>query len=39
MDKCNVRDKEEEKEPQDIIYLVLKGVLKELAIKVQVIRD
>ena len=36
--KCNVRDKED-KEPQDVVYLVLKGVLKELAIKVQVIKD
>jgi len=34
MDKCNLGDKEEEKEPQDVIYLILKGVLKELAIKV-----
>jgi len=30
MDKCNLRDKEEEeKKPQDIIYLILKGVLKK----------
>ena len=35
IDKCNLRDKDkEEEEPQDIVYLVLKGVLKELAIEV-----
>ena len=37
IDKCNLGDKEEEKEPQDIIYLVFKGALKELATEVQVI--
>ena len=39
IDKYNLGDKEEDKEPQDMVYLVLKGVLKELAIKVQVIKD
>ena len=34
IDKCNLRDEEEEEEPQDMVYLVLKGVLKELVIKV-----
>ena len=38
IDKCNLRDKEEE-ELQDVVYLVLKGVLKELIIKVQVVTD
>jgi len=36
MDKCNLRDKEEEEELQDMVYPVLKGVLKESATKVQV---
>ena len=39
MDKCNLGDKEEKEEPQDVIYLILKGVLKELVIKVQVVTD
>ena len=40
INKCNVGDKEEEEEePQDVIYPVLKGVLEELAIKVQVVED
>ena len=40
INKCKLRDKEEkEKKPQDIMYLVFKGVLKELAIKVQIITD
>jgi len=34
MDKCNLGDKEEKEKPQDIMYLILKGVLVELAIKV-----
>ena len=39
INKCNLKDEEEEEKPQDIIYLVLKGVLKELVIKVQVAKD
>ena len=40
MDKCNLEDEDkEEEEPQDVVYPVLKGVLKELAIEVQVITD
>ena len=39
INKCNLRDKEEEEKPQDMVYLVLKGVLGELVIKVQVIKD
>jgi len=39
INKCNLKDKGEEEEPQDIIYLVFKGVLKKLTIKVQVITD
>ena len=39
MDKCNLKDEEEEKEPQDVIYLVFKGVLEELVTEVQVIKD
>ena len=40
MDKCNIGDEEkEEEEPQDVMYPVLKGVLKELAIEVQVTED
>ena len=35
VNKCNLGDKEEEEEePQDIVYLILKSVLKELVIKV-----
>jgi len=35
MDKCELKDKEEkEEEPQDVIYLILKGVLEKSAIKV-----
>jgi len=35
MDKCNLGDEdEEEEEPQDIIYLILKGALEKPAIKV-----
>ena len=30
---------EEEEEPKDIIYLVLKSILRELTIKVQVTED
>ena len=39
MDKCNLKDKEEEEEPQDVVYLIFKGVLKESVIKVQVVED
>ena len=40
MDKCKLGDKEEkEEEPQDIVYLVFKGVLKELVIEVQAVKD
>ena len=39
INKCNLEDEEEEKKPQDIIYPVLKGILKELAIEVQVVKD
>ena len=39
IDKCNLGDEEEEEEPQDVVYLVLKGVLEKLTIKVQVIKD
>jgi len=35
MDKCKLKDKEEkEEEPQDIIYLILKGILEELVTEV-----
>ena len=37
MDECNLGDEEEE--PQDVVYLVLKGVLEELATEVQVTED
>jgi len=39
MDKCNLGDKEIEEEPQDVMYLILKGVLGELVIEVQVTGD
>ena len=38
INKCNLGDKEKE-EPQDVVYLVLKGVLEELATEVQVVED
>ena len=38
MGKCDLGDKEEE-EPQDVVYLVLKGVLEELVTEVQVVED
>jgi len=34
MDKYSLKDKEKEKKPQDIVYLIFKGILKESAIKV-----
>jgi len=34
IDKCNLKDKEGVEEPQDVMYPVFKGVLKELVIKV-----
>jgi len=34
MDKCNLGDEEGEEEPQDVVYLVFKGVLKESATEV-----
>jgi len=35
MDKCNIESKEEEEEESyDVIYLVVKGVLKELVTEV-----
>jgi len=34
MDEYNLGDKEEDEKPQDVMYLVLKGVLKKLATKV-----
>ena len=39
MDKCNLGEEEEEKELQDVVYLILKGILEKLIIKVQVITD
>ena len=39
IDKCNLRDKEEEEKPQDVVYLVLKGVLEKSATEVQVVVD
>ena len=38
IDKCNIGEEEEE-EPQDVMYPVLKGVLEELAMEVQVAED
>ena len=39
INKCNLRDKEGEEKPQDVMYLIFKGVLKKLVIKVQVVKD
>ena len=40
INKCELGDKEEkEEEPQDVMYLVLKGILEKLVIKVQVVTD
>ena len=39
IDKCNLGNKEEEEEPQDVVYPVFKGVLKKSVIKVQVVTD
>ena len=40
INKCNLRDKEDkEEEPQNVVYPVLKGALKESATEVQVTED